>query len=91
MFSTTRYLITTGYALVVLWSLWVLYSNHLNPTRRTMARITGFAATVWVIFYIGVAAHWFNGDAAVYWSRFAHVPTIAALLLVIQNVQSRDH
>lgn len=87
MLTATRYLIIAGYSTVLIWSIWVIISNHLNPTRRLVARFTAIAALVWVVFYATIAQQWITGDAAVLWSRMAHVPTIAILLLVIQTVQ----
>ena len=83
--------IIAGYIVTAIWAAHILYVNHMNQTRRLIARIVFVASATWATYL------WLTLELALasslvdYLSQLAHVPVIAAFLIVMQTVRTAQH
>lgn len=81
-------LVIAGYIITAIWAARILYVNHMNQTRRLIARLVLVAATVWAVYLWLTLEFTLRSSLIDFLSQLAHVPVIAAFLVVMQTVRA---
>ena len=98
MEEAVKHGVIVGYVLLFGYSLWVA-RRVKRPTRRVAVLVLSAMAVVWLVFYLltsvgGGLTGLLTLDQAVFASRLAQIPTLAAaytLLVLMRDAEQAEH